>query len=101
MRTQEKRSMLMGIVIGAVVTGVATLGIVYRASLRIGEAHVHHAIDSYVQESPRLKRASEFLSIPTKELQKYVHGQSEEEYRRKEQEYRDNIDEIVNGSESQ
>ena len=101
MRIYEKRSRLRNIVIGAVIVGAAALAVKYRAGLRKGEAHVHYAIDGYVQESPRLKRASEFLSYPTKELQKFVHGWSEEDCRRNEQEYRDSIDKIVHGSESQ
>jgi len=91
----EKRSRLKNIVVGAVIIGATFAGLHY------GQKYMHNRIENHLENNPRLNRVIEVLSYPTKELQKFVHGQSEEEYRRNEQEYGNNIDKIVNGSETE
>jgi len=97
----EKKSRFRNFIIGAVVIGAGlAAGIKYHASLRKAEAHFHHSIDNHLENSPRLNRVMEVLSYPTKEFQKCLYGWSEEEYRRNEQEYRDNIERIVHEGET-
>jgi len=77
------------------------LGASYNEEIKKGEAHIMHSIDNHLENSPRYKRMIEVLSVPRKEIQKYVNSWSEEEYKRHEQEFKENIERIVHESDTE
>ena len=87
------RDYVIGVAVAAVVGwGIGSL---FRDSLEYGFAYTTYHTDNFVKNNETLNGAFETLAYPSKELQKWTHGMSEEEYQDNYQRSRGKMEKIL------